>query len=60
MTDTTAPRITVTENELRALFLAGIAVAGGAFYYTGATGNWVPSMAASIALCLLVLFVDSE
>lgn len=60
MAEPATPTVTVDDRVAVGLAAVGILAATAAGYYTGTTGNWVPLLAASIALSLVVLFVSSE
>lgn len=60
MEETTSPAIVVDARLEAGSLLLGTVAAVAAAYYAGRTGNWVPLMAISIGLAVLVLFVTSE
>ena len=60
MADAQTPELVVDQRLELAVNLVGIAAVAVATYHTGRTGEWLPLMGVSMALALVVLFVDSE
>ena len=60
MSESLVPKLVVNERIEAGVSLIAVLAAMAAAYYTGQTGNWVPLMAISIGLALVVLFVISE
>ncbi|MFC7133618.1 MULTISPECIES: hypothetical protein [Salinibaculum] len=60
MSETWSPDIVVDRRIVAVVNLAGIGAAVAAAYHASQTGEWMPLMAVSMLLALVVLFITSE
>jgi hypothetical protein len=59
MPDTWTPAVVVDSRIEVVLNLVGVGAGVAAAYHAGQTGNWVPLMAISMLLVLVIIFVNS-